>query len=109
MAMHRTQVYLEDDLVLGLQRLARQRGTTMAALIRQSARRLLEEAAEPIEPWGANDPIWDLLGMIEKSEPSDDSMHVDDIVYDYDREFRPASRVAEERTVYPNPNRPRRR
>jgi metal-responsive CopG/Arc/MetJ family transcriptional regulator len=45
--MQRTQIYLEPDLAASLDRLARQRGTSRASLIRSAARALVEqESAE---------------------------------------------------------------
>ena len=44
--MQRTQIYLEPDLAESLDRLARQRGTSRADLIRVAARRLLKDEAE---------------------------------------------------------------
>jgi len=44
--MQRTQIYLEPDLAESLDRLARQRGTSRADLIRVAARRLLKEEGE---------------------------------------------------------------
>jgi hypothetical protein len=54
--MQRTQIYLEPDLSEALERLARQRGTSKARLIRLAVRRLLAEV-QPTE----EDPI---LGVI---------------------------------------------
>ena len=44
--MHRTQIYLEPDLSAALDLLAHRRDTSRAALIRQAARRLLQEEGE---------------------------------------------------------------
>lgn len=45
--MQRTQIYLEPELAASLDRLARQRGTSRADLIRTAARALVEqESAE---------------------------------------------------------------
>ena len=41
--MRRTQIYLEPDLNEALDRLARQRGTSKANLLRLAARRFLEQ------------------------------------------------------------------
>ena len=41
--MHRTQIYLDDDLDRALVELAQRRGTSKAGLIRLAARRLLVE------------------------------------------------------------------
>jgi predicted transcriptional regulator len=56
--MRRTQIYLDPDLSAELDRLARQRGTSRADLIRLAARRfLLQEGAEE------EDPILGLIGL----------------------------------------------
>jgi hypothetical protein len=49
--MQRTQIYLEPDLAESLDRLARQRGTSRADLIRVAARRLIREESEA--PFGS--------------------------------------------------------
>jgi metal-responsive CopG/Arc/MetJ family transcriptional regulator len=49
--MQRTQIYLEPDLAESLDRLARQRGTSRADLIRVAARRLISEECEA--PFGS--------------------------------------------------------
>jgi hypothetical protein len=78
--MHRTQVYLEQELVDGLQHLARREGTSMGELIRRGARQVLD-AAPAIEPWSAEDPIWELLGTGEAGGTGDVSQRVDEILY----------------------------
>jgi len=49
--MQRTQIYLEPDLAESLDRLARQRGTSRANLIRVAARRLISQESEA--PFGS--------------------------------------------------------
>jgi metal-responsive CopG/Arc/MetJ family transcriptional regulator len=56
--MCRTQIYLPADLIAGLDRLARQRGTSRADLIRLAARQLIER-----EENGEEDPILGLIGL----------------------------------------------
>jgi metal-responsive CopG/Arc/MetJ family transcriptional regulator len=58
MAMHRTQIYLDPDLADALDRVARQRGTTRAEVIRVAARQYL--AQEGLE---REDPIVDIIGL----------------------------------------------
>jgi hypothetical protein len=61
--MLRTQIYLEPELSMALARLARQRGTSKAELIRLAAHRFLEaEGAE------GEDPLLGLIG-IGKAKP----------------------------------------
>ncbi|HEU0167349.1 MAG TPA: ribbon-helix-helix protein, CopG family [Chloroflexota bacterium] len=82
--MHRTQVYLEDELVAGLQRLARQEGTSMGELIRRGAREVLEQAGGR-EPWAPSDAIWELFGAIKPAPDGpleDTSSHADHYLYD---------------------------
>lgn len=52
--MKRTQIYLDSELGAALQRLARKRHTSMAALVRSAARRLVDE----------EEAVKDLLGLI---------------------------------------------
>lgn len=56
--MHRTQIYLDPELAESLDRLAGQRGTSRAELIREAARQLLAEAETPEE-----DSILGLAGI----------------------------------------------
>ena len=51
MRMQRTQIYLEPELAESLDRIARQRGTSRADLIRVAARRLVTEESEA--PFGS--------------------------------------------------------
>jgi metal-responsive CopG/Arc/MetJ family transcriptional regulator len=56
--MRRTQVCLEPDLAEALDRLARQRRTSRAELLRVAARRFLDQ-----EGAGESDPIWGVIGI----------------------------------------------
>lgn len=56
--MRRTQVYLQPELSAALDRLAQQRGTSRADLIRLAARRLLEQE-QPAE----GDPILEIVAL----------------------------------------------
>jgi metal-responsive CopG/Arc/MetJ family transcriptional regulator len=49
--MQRTQIYLEPELAESLDRLAKERGTSRADLIRMAARRLITEESEA--PFGS--------------------------------------------------------
>lgn len=57
--MHRTQIYLDRDLNVALDRLARRRGTSKANLLRLAARRLLDEE----QGGGEEDPILGIFGL----------------------------------------------
>jgi ribbon-helix-helix CopG family protein len=65
--MQRTQIYLEPDLAQSLDRLARQRGTSRADLIRVAARRLVNEESE--EPFGS---ILSLAGIGQDKDGATD-------------------------------------
>lgn len=98
--MRRTQVYLDEELVAGLQRLARTEGTSMGELIRRGARRLLQETVAT-EPWGAADPLWDLVGFVSGGAPDDASLNADRYLYgERADDAQPRARVAEGRAVY---------
>jgi hypothetical protein len=56
--MHRTQIYLDPEVSVSLDRLARKRGTTKASLIRLATRHFLEQ-----EEIGEEDPILGLIGI----------------------------------------------
>ena len=70
--MQRTQVYLEPELAQSLDRLAGQRGTSRAELIREAARQLVAQQETPEE-----DSILGLIG-IGRSGRSDVSERHDD-------------------------------
>ena len=56
--MHRTQIYLPEELNSALDELARLRGTTKADLVRRAAQRLVDEET-PVE----QDAIWGLVAL----------------------------------------------
>ena len=56
--MQRTQIYLEPELAESLDRLAKERGTSRADLIRTAARRLVAEQHHP-----EDDPILGIIGL----------------------------------------------
>jgi len=56
--MQRTQIYLEPELAESLDRLAKERGTSRAELIRTAARRLVAEEQHP-----EDDPILGIIGF----------------------------------------------
>ena len=58
--MHRTQIYLPEELNQALDELARRRGTTKAELVRRAAQRLVDEELSPEQ-----DPIWGIVGLGE--------------------------------------------
>ena len=58
MKMQRTQIYLEPELAESLDKLAKQRGTSRADLIRTAARRLVAEEQPP-----KDDPILGIIGL----------------------------------------------
>jgi metal-responsive CopG/Arc/MetJ family transcriptional regulator len=71
--MQRTQIYLEPEISAALDRLARQRGTTRAALLRLAARRLLGAEETP-----ECDPILGIIGLGNNDEATDVSERHDD-------------------------------
>jgi len=80
--MQRTQIYLEPDLAESLDRLARQRGTSRADLIRVAARRLIREESEA--PFGS---ILSLAGIgHDKDGATDVAERHDDYLADAERE-----------------------
>jgi metal-responsive CopG/Arc/MetJ family transcriptional regulator len=56
--MQRTQIYLEPELAESLDRLAKERGTSRADLIRTAARRLVADEQLP-----EDDPILGIIGL----------------------------------------------
>jgi hypothetical protein len=75
MNVKRLQIMIEEDLDSALARQAREEGVSKAALIR----RYVRERLRPLPPI-REDPLWDLVGMIEGAP--DDSRSIDEIVYD---------------------------
>jgi len=73
--MQRTQIYLEPELAESLDRLAKERGTSRADLIRTAARRLVAEEQQP-----EDDPILGIIGLagVEQDGASDVAEQHDD-------------------------------
>ena len=71
----RLQIMIEEDLDAALARQAAEERTSKAALIR----RYVRERLKPLPPI-REDPLWDLVGMVEGGP--EDSRSVDEIVYD---------------------------
>ncbi|MGE5226147.1 MAG: CopG family transcriptional regulator [Planctomycetaceae bacterium] len=69
--MKRLQIMIDEDLDTILERMARDEGTSKAALIR----RFVRERVAPL-PRIQDDPIWGLMGIADV-EPA----NVDDVVY----------------------------
>lgn len=65
---------IEEDLDDALAREAAREGVSKAALIR----RFVRDRLKPLPPL-EQDPIWDLVGIVE-GEP-DDSQRIDEVVY----------------------------
>jgi len=76
----RTQVYLPTELHERVQRSARQRGVSIAAVIRLSLEQSLEQPRHLSKRAYDNDPIWSLVG-IGKSREGDLSVHHDHYLY----------------------------
>jgi hypothetical protein len=70
--MKRLQIMIDEELDQALTRLARDEGTSKAALIR----RFVREGVMPLPPI-EEDPLWDLVGIDGDIEPA----HHDDVVY----------------------------
>jgi hypothetical protein len=80
--MVRTQVYLPRDIYVQLKNRADEEGITMAIQIREALAQYVTES--PKEEKGhiltADDPIWNIIGMIE-SGISDGSVNHDKYIY----------------------------
>ena len=68
--VRRLQIMIDEDLDEALARQARDEGTSKAALIR----RYVRERVKPLPPI-QEDPLWELVGMVEGSP--DDSASVE--------------------------------
>jgi hypothetical protein len=75
--MRRTQVYLEPELVASLDRLARERGTSRAALIRAAAQTLVKQQTSS---YGS---ILELVGM-GRGDAADVSERHDDYLAEFE-------------------------
>ena len=71
MSVKRLQIMIDEDLDEAVGRIAREEGSTKAAVIRQ----VLREALNPLPPVGT-DPLFRLIGTID-TDPAD----VDEVVY----------------------------
>ena len=65
------QVYLRPDQLAALRALAKRRGVSIAELMRQGADRVLAE----VDP--SDDPLWDLVGIVDDDGPEDMAEHHD--------------------------------
>ena len=81
--MQRTQIYLEPELSAELDRLAQQRGTSRASLIRLAARQFVahEQTAE-------EDSVFGLIGLGRSGESDVSERHDDYLVGDMLDEMR---------------------
>jgi len=70
----RLQIMIDEDLDAILGRMARDEGTSKAALIR----RFVRERVHPLPPI-REDPLWDLVGIADVEPVQGES--VDDVVY----------------------------
>jgi hypothetical protein len=70
---------IEEELDSALEHQALKEGVSKAALIR----RYVRERIEPLPPLH-EDPIWEIVGMVEGE--ADDSQRIDEVVYGLDRD-----------------------
>jgi Ribbon-helix-helix protein, copG family len=75
--MRRFQMMIDEELDEALGRQAAAEGVSKAELLRRYAR----EQVKPLPPI-EEDPLWELVGMIKDGGSPDDSMRVDEVVYD---------------------------
>lgn len=64
----RTQIYLPAELHERVQRYARQRGLSIAAVIRLSLQHSLEQARRLSNRHYEHDPVWKLIGAAESKD-----------------------------------------
>jgi hypothetical protein len=57
------QVYLRPDQIRSLKTLSKERGVSIAELVRQGVDHVLREV--PLE----EDPLWDIIGIVESAPP----------------------------------------
>lgn len=74
----RTQLYLSAEQHAAVQRLARQRGLSMAAVVREAIQALVESTLAR-QPADGADPLADLIGVFEG--PGDLAERHDDYLY----------------------------
>lgn len=70
----RLQIMIDEDLDTILERMARDEGTSKAALIR----RFVRERVAPFPPL-ERDPIWEMLGAVDVEPVPGET--IDDVVY----------------------------
>jgi hypothetical protein len=78
--MRRFQMMIDEELDEALGRQAAAEGVSKAELLRRYAR----EHVKPLPPIH-EDPLWELVGMIKDGGSPDDSLRVNEVVYDLDR------------------------
>lgn len=81
--MHRTQIYLPEEMAAALDRLAHQRGTSRADLLREGARRMLDEQARSAS--SDDDPLDALVGIFDGG-PSNAAAEHDQFLADSERD-----------------------
>jgi len=81
----RTQVYLTEEQHAAVTRVARERGTSLAAVVRDALDRYLAtDGARSAAPW-QEDPLRDLLGTLELPPLADGGSGDADLVEAIDR------------------------
>ncbi len=77
--MHRTNMYVDNDLHEALRQAAVIEGRSAAAIIRDALRRYLQERERPL----ASDPFRDLIGAFSSGR-NDTALHHDHYLYNAD-------------------------
>lgn len=76
-ALRRTQVYLPEDILLDLRRMANKEKTTIANLVRNAISDFLKK--EKVRSW-ENDSLWNMVGA-GSSQEGDISINHDKYLY----------------------------
>jgi len=87
--MKRKQVYIEDEQEQGLKRLAKERGCSEAALIREAVGRLLTDRELPALNSMEEHPLWGIIGLVDDPDaPIDGSLNHDHYLYGGPKKYR---------------------
>lgn len=78
--LKRTQMYLSEDMLEQVRRVADSEHTTIAEIVRNAVDEFLKKKKKKEVNWD-NDPLWDMVGQAGSSGSSDVSVNHDAYLY----------------------------
>jgi hypothetical protein len=80
--MERKQIYLAEDQVDELNRLAEERKIPVSSMIRDAVAQYIVEQDEPMLDTAEEHPLWGIIGMAKgDGVPADGSVSHDEVIY----------------------------